>query len=145
MRACVCVCCRSMWEPPPTDSYTKCDPEVFWESVIKAAFEHFKVSELNRAMASHERYAFTTSKYVSPHWIFHVSPCQVSQIPFLLIHGVATSRPESLPPPPQLLNQGHGTLFSGIVATGNGEKLFEFGSTPPSCTDTDENNTDRTD
>lgn len=29
----------------PRDIWTKCDPEVFWESVTKGCREHFKVSE----------------------------------------------------------------------------------------------------
>ncbi len=63
----------------PRDIWTKCDPEVFWESVTKAAqaFQGVWAEQSHvPALVLNDRYGFTTTKHVSPHRISHVSPCQ---------------------------------------------------------------------
>lgn len=102
--------------------------------------EHFKVSELKGAMRQHPggkweiRFLRLPSAgrivSVPPHTHTHPSS-QSPRIPSLLIHSVAAYYPDSRPPPPQPLNQGHSAALSRKHSNRKRAGFFESDRAPP--------------
>ncbi len=134
----------------PPDIWTKCDPEVIWDSVTKAVWAFQGVwaePSYVPALLLNDGYVLATTKYVSPQRMFYISLWQSPKFlscSFIVFQHTATySRPPLLQP----LNQGHGTWFPENTATGNGKSCLNLKELllPDFCTNTKENNTDKTD
>lgn len=114
----------------------KCNPEVFWEPVTEAAWAFQGVWGWTKPCASlgvkwQIQFLLQQSMLVRTGYFMYpppLPPLSVSQIPFLLIHSVATHSPDYRPPPLQPLNQGHGTWFPENTATGNGKSCLNVTS-----------------
>lgn len=131
----------------------KCDPEVFWESVIKTQWAFQGVwAEYSHApgqpVVLNGRYALTTPESVSPQRIFHVFPRQSPKFlscSFMVLQRAALTHS---PPPRLFLNQGHG-LYSQKrqkqETVGKAVWIWHNSSSSSSSSQTQKRPTDRTD